>query len=258
MIYMITIVYFFTAIITFTILPFVLTFNVTGSVIALRTFFKAPAFALVFLSFLWILVPPISVVFSYFLFVIFSPFAFFVGNFLFVFFAVTFGAFSSFLLVLMIPAPRLFYQSFFVVCVVFAITIPARLILAFFATAHQSIVSAFITMEEFWRRLLFYMAYSTEFSRRFLSAMIVATNEPAWLIGNVAIGFVIVLRNLSPLTAAAVAVTVWNFINVWDIIWHISISFLDVGHAPGRSSVAGAFSCLNYTTNTSATGVNYE
>lgn len=46
----------------------------------------------------------------------------------------------------------------------------------------------------------------------------------------------------------AVAVTIWNFINVWGIIWHISISLLDVGHALGRSSGAGAFFCLNYTT----------
>jgi hypothetical protein len=43
-------------------------------------------------------------------------------------------------------------------------------------------------------------------------------------------------------------ITVWNFSAIWGILLHISISLLDVGHAPGRYRVAGAFSCLDYTT----------
>lgn len=34
----------------------------------------------------------------------------------------------------------------------------------------------------------------------------------------------------------------------WGMIRHIGNSFVVIGHAPGRYSGAGAFSCLNYTT----------
>lgn len=41
------------------------------------------------------------------------------------------------------------------------------------------------------------------------------------------------------LTASAVAIAIWNFIGIGGILGHTDISLLDVGHVPGRYSVAG-------------------
>lgn len=52
------------------------------------------------------------------------------------------------------------------------------------------------------------------------------------------------------LAAPAVAIAIWDFIEIGGILGHAGISFVDISHVPGRSNVAGTLSYPHYCSTT--------